>query len=476
MKISLRRQIFLWYSLIIPLIILGLAFVAQQVLVEGMRAAVDDRLQERTEIVADAIMSSPKLSHEAYDALVEWLAEQELPYVPAILRVADPQGNVLATFGDIPDPIVPLMGNQLLLPEVPEGRFETIGIRGHEALRLYTVPVYDPATEKTILLIQTGDSLAQVAAAQNQLWGYSLGVGIAGSALALVVGFFMLRQGFRPLDRILSRVREIGSKNLATRIAAEHRPPELEELANNLNTMLQRLDMAFRAREVFIAGVSHDLRTPLTVLQGQIDIMLMRPSVDQETKQDLQKLTAEVRRLTRMTNNLLLSGQLESSPRLAFEEVNLQELLNEVVRETQVLAQDLDLNVSIPDIVVAFGDHDLLKQMVLNVVDNAVKFTPKGGSVELSLSDEEEWAVVKVSDTGQGIPQEHIAHITEPLYKVETIRRSGRGGAGLGLAIVKQVIDLHGGQLDIQSKVGMGTTVTMRLPLRSSIAGSRTEL
>ena len=466
MKISLRRQIFLWYCLVIPVIILGLAFVAQQVMVEGMRGAVDDRLQERTEVVVDAIMSSPKLSHEAYDPLIEWLAEQELPYIPAILRVANPQGNVLATFGDIPDPIVPLMDRQLLLPEVEEGRFETIKIRGQDALRLYTILLYNPATEKTVVLIQTGDSLARVAAAQKRMWQYALAVGITGSILALVVGFFIFRHGLRPLDKILSRVREIGSKNLATRIPEEPGPPELQELASTLNTMLQRLDTAFRAREVFVAGISHDLRTPLTALQGQIDVMLMQPSVDQETRQSLQRMAAEVRRLTRMTNNLLLSAQLESSPTFAPEEIDLGELLNEVVRETQVLAQDLDLKVSIPDIVVVFGDHGLLKQMVLNVVDNAIKFTPKGGFVELSLSGDEEWAVVKVSDTGQGIPQEYLAHVTEPFYKVDTTRKSRHGGAGLGLAIVKQIIDLHGGQLDIQSKVEMGTTVTMRLPLR----------
>ena len=464
MKISLRQRIFLWYSIIIPAIVLGLAFVAQQVMIEGIRGDLDQRLEERTDIVADAIMASPKLSHEAYDPLVEWLAEQELPYVPAVLRVADPKGNVLATFGDIPDPIVPLMDNQLLLPEMSEGRFETIEIRGHEALRLYTISVYDPATEKTILLIQTGDSLAQVATAQKQLWRYTLAVGIAGSALAIVVGFFILRQGFRPLDRILSRVQEIGSKNLATKIPGESGPPELQELANTLNTMLQRLDTAFKAREIFIASVSHDLRTPLTVLQGQVDVMLMQP-VNQENRQSLQRMSTEVRRLTRMTNNLLLSGQLESNPTFTPEEIDLRELLNEVVRETLMLTHDLDLKVSIPDIVVTLGDHDLLKQMVLNVVDNAVKFTPKGGAVELSLSDEEEWAVVKVSDTGQGIPPEHLAHITEPFYKADTTRRSGSGGAGLGLAIVKQVIDLHGGQLDIKSQVGLGTTVTIKLPL-----------
>lgn len=466
MKISLRLRIFLWYSVIILVIILGLAFIAQQVLVEGLRTNIDERLKERTEIVTNAIMSSPKLSEEAYDPLIEWLTEQELPYVPAILRVADPQGEILATFGEIPDPVVSLMDNQLFLSQDLEGRFETINMRGHEALRLYTVPLFDSVTQKTILLIQTGDTLAQVTASQNQLWRYTLPVGIAGSALAILVGFFLLRQGFRPLERILSRVRQIGSKNLAIKIPEESGPPELQELANTLNSMLQRLDNAFKAREIFIAGVSHDLRTPLTVLQGQIDVMLMQPSLGEENRESLQKMSTEVRRLTRMTNNLLLSGQLESNPTFTLEEIDLGNLLDEVAREMRALAHDLNLKVSTPDIVVAPGDRDLLKQMVLNVVDNAIKFTPRGGTIELSLGDEEEWAVIKVQDTGQGISPEHLSHITEPFYKASNTSKAGYGGTGLGLAIVKQVVDLHNGQLDIQSQVGVGTRVTIKLPFK----------
>jgi len=154
MKISLRLQIFIWYSFIIIVIILGLLFVAQRVMVEGLRTNIDQRLKERTDIVADAIMSSPQLSEEAYDPLIEWLTEQELPYVPAILRIADPQGNILASFGEIPDPIVPLMNSQLLLPQESEGRFKTIEIRGRESLRLYTIPLHEPSTRKTVLLIR----------------------------------------------------------------------------------------------------------------------------------------------------------------------------------------------------------------------------------------------------------------------------------------------------------------------------------
>jgi signal transduction histidine kinase len=118
-----------------------------------------------------------------------------------------------------------------------------------------------------------------------------------------------------------------------------------------------------------------------------------------------------------------------------------------------------------PAVVTVAGDYDLLKEMLLNVVDNAVKFTPGGGSVALSLTEENGYACIKVTDSGEGISAEHLAHITEPFYKAEPKRRSGSSGTGLGLAIVKQVVELHSGQLEIQSQEGVGTTVTIRLPL-----------
>jgi len=267
------------------------------------------------------------------------------------------------------------------------------------------------------------------------------------------------------LDKILNRVQEIGGKDLSAGIPEERRAPELQQLAYALNSMLRRLDSAFRTREVFIAGVSHDLRTPLSVLQGQVDVMLMQPSLDEETKQSLKGMSKEIRRLSRMTNNLLLNAQLESTPVYTPGEVDLAELLDEVAREAQVLAEGLHLKVSIPEIIVIVGDYDLLKQMVLNVVDNAIKFTPKGGSVEFTLSQEEEYAVLRVSDTGRGMSPEQLAHIEKLFREADASREFGRRLAGLGLTIVKQIIDLHGGQVEIHSQEGIGTTVTMRLPL-----------
>jgi len=464
MKISLRGRLFLWYALAIPILVVGLTFTAQQVMVTSLRAAIDDRLQERSEIIIRAIISNPATSREHYELLIEQLIEQQLPFVPAVLRISDPSGNVLATFGDIPDPMLPIMDRQLLLPKLTEGRFETIKIRGHEALRMYTSVVRDPTTPKTIALVQTGDSLAPVITAQNELWRYSLAVAIGGSLVALLIGLFILRRVLRPLDVIINHVRGIGSRDLEAGIPQEPRPPELQQLADNVNNMLRRLDTAFKTREVFIAGVSHDLKTPLTVLQGEIEVMQMQPTTDAETKKSIERMSRELRRLVRMTNNLLLNAQLEANPVLVPSEVNLREVLEDVERDAQILAEGLDFKLLASAVLTVPGDYDLLKQMLLNVVDNAIKFTPRGGSIELSLSQEDGYAVLRVADSGHGISKEHLAHVTEPFYKADPARRSGSTGVGLGLAIVKQVVELHGGQLEIQSQEGVGTTVTIRLP------------
>lgn len=467
MRIGLRRQIFLWYALAIPVIIFGMAYTSQKISVEGLRTAIDQRLQDRSGLVANTIILNPRMKGGGYERLVQRLTEQDLPYVPAVLRIADPARNVLASFGEVPEPLLGVMEYQLTLPEIDEGRFETIPMRGRDAIRLYTLPVREPSTRETIALIQTGDSLAPLAVAQEQLWKYALIVGLGGSALALAVGLLILRRGFRPLDTILGHVREIGGKDLTVRIPEESRPQELQQLADTLNDMLQQLEMVFKTREAFFASVSHDLRTPLTVVQGQVEVLLDAPSVGQDTKRSLEITAKEIRRLTRMTNNLLLSAQLESASAIAAGDVDLRELLGEVAREIRSLAENVILTVSTPDIIVVPGDYDMIKQMVLNIVDNAIKFTPSGGTVALALSGGERYATITVSDTGRGISPENLARIGSPFFRGGAGSKSHRGGTGLGLYAAKRVISIHGGEMDIHSQEDIGTTVTVRLPFKA---------
>jgi two-component system OmpR family sensor kinase len=307
--------------------------------------------------------------------------------------------------------------------------------------------------------------LVAISEAQRGLWQHTLAVGFVGSAVALASGFVILNRGFRPLDRMINLLRQVRGKDLTIRMPEEPRPQELQYLADTLNSMMQRLHTTFTTREIFFAGVSHDLRTPLSLLQGQIDLLLMQPSLDPRARERLNSMSKEVSRLSRITNNLLLSAQLEAAPAFTPGEVDLKELVEEVVRETRPLSQGLRFNVSIPEIIGIFADYDLLKQMLLNVVDNAIKFTPRGGSVTLGLREVGQWAAITISDTGQGIPREKLTRLTEPFHRACTDQNPRKQGAGLGLAIVKQIINLHGGELEIQSEEGIGTTVTIRLPL-----------
>jgi len=466
MRMSLSARIVLWYVLAMSVVIFGLVFTSQHIMVASLRTDLDESLQLRAQMVTTAISSARYGPVTNYAKVIQQLIEHQFPSIPLFIRINNPHGEILVMSGDIPEQIIQTLDRKLSSAGIGEGRFDNIEVRSAEALRVYTVEAHDPSTLETFAVIQIGESLAHVIAAENRLWRYAIIEGVIGCLVTLFTGLVILRRGFRPLDRILNRVREIRDTNLATGLPVEPRPPELQRLADSLNSMWRRLDAALRAREAFVASVSHELRTPLTAIQGQIDVLLMQPSPDPETRESLERTAKEVRRLIRMTNNLLLNVQLDSEPVFAAQEVNLGELVEEVVREVYVLAEGLGLSLKVKEDVIIPGDYDLLKQMVLNVVDNAIKFTPKEGHIKLILEKEEGWVVIEVSDSGQGIPREQLPHVMEPFYRGGTPRRPARG-AGLGLAIVKQVIELHGGHIEIQSQEGIGTSVKMRLPVSS---------
>ncbi len=460
---SLRARIVIWFASLMTVVIFALVFTAQHIMVTSLRADLDERLQLHAEMVATAIQSTPKAT---YGEVVRQLTEHQLASIPLFIRVADLQGNVIASFGDIPQSIIPTLDHQLSLLGAEEGQFDEVRVGNRGALRVYTIQARDPSSLEPFVLIQNGENLASVTAAEDLLWGYALAEAVLPAMVALSVVVFTLRRGFRPLDKILSRVQEVRDTDLSVGLPAEPRPPELQRLADSLNAMWHRLDVALRAKEAFVASVSHELRTPLTAIQGQIDILRRRPGNDFETSESLERTAREVNRLIRMTNNILLNTQLDSKPALTRRQVNLRELVEGVVKEMRVLAEGRNLNLEEGEDVLVSGDYDLLKQAVLNVVDNALKFTPGDGCVQLTLQQEDKWAILEVSDSGPGIPQQHLPHVMKPFYKAGSPRQYSHG-AGLGLAIVKQVIDLHGGHCEINSREGIGTTVKMHLPIHT---------
>jgi signal transduction histidine kinase len=447
-------------------VVFVLVFTANRVMVNSLRTSLNESLRNHASLVSAEIGDSENTGQSYADA-VKTLIEEEIFAPPLLTRVADSNGNVLATFGTVPDSVVPKLDKLWQSLDDGNGQFETIKTsRGH-SIRIYAILVRDPSDQAPIALVEVGDSLDQIDEAETRLLIYTIAEAICGSIVIVLIGTVILRRGLRPLDRILARVAEVEASNLEAGLPEEPRPPELQRLADKLNGMWLRLAQAMKKREGFVASVSHDLRTPLSALQGQIDVLLAQPSPDSNTKESLKRMQKEVRRLIRMSNNLLLNAQLESQPTFTRWEVNLRELLEETVGELAGLAQGLDLALLASEDVLVSGDHDLLKQMVLNVAHNALKYTPKGGQVELALSQEDGWAVVQVSDSGRGISQEHLPHVMEPFYRGNASGRSteAEAGAGLGLAIVKQIVELHDGQVEIHSQEGIGTRVKIRLPI-----------
>jgi two-component system OmpR family sensor kinase len=257
-----------------------------------------------------------------------------------------------------------------------------------------------------------------------------------------------------------------GADDLSQRIP--QRGPENDEmgrLVTAFNDTLGRLEQLFSSQQRFLADVSHELRTPLTVIKGNADLMRRMQKVDKES---LDNIEDEADRLTRLVGDLLLEAQAESGKLpLHFAPVELDTLLLEVFKEMRVLARER-VQLKLPEIdqIVINGDRDRLKQVLINLVSNAIKYTPQGGEVFLSLGKVGDNARLIVRDTGLGIPSEDLPHIFERFYRAEKSRsRSKVGGFGLGLSIAYWIVNHHGGQIEVDSAEGKGTTFCIYLPL-----------
>ena len=287
-------------------------------------------------------------------------------------------------------------------------------------------------------------------------------------ALAALVSWIALGRALYPLDQITELVDQINrADDLSRRIPyqQDREEDELGILVESINQTLERLESLFTSQQRFLADVSHELRTPLTVIKGNVDLMRRMKRIDEES---LNSMDQEVGRLTRLVGGLLLLAQAESGKlTLNLKPVQLDTLIVEVFQEMHVLAGNkILLHLSEIDQLVVNGDRDRLKQVFLNLIANAIQYTPPGGDVFVSLAKVSDQARIIVRDTGPGIPAEDIPHIFERFYRAEKSRtRSKTSGFGLGLSISHWIVEHHKGRIEVESKEGKGTTFAIWLPL-----------
>jgi len=288
-----------------------------------------------------------------------------------------------------------------------------------------------------------------------------------GLLVALIAGWIIARAALRPIGRISRTVRAIGeSRDLSRRINFIGPHDEVGRLADTFDGMMVRLEKAFETQKRFIADASHELRTPLTAIRGNAELMTRAPADERELC--LTAIRQESERMSRLVNDLLLLAEadIEEQP-VHVQLIDLDDVVREAYHSSLVLARDkLTVLLEHADPVSVCADPDRIKQLLLNLLDNAVKFTPKGGTVSLSLRAERSVARIEVSDSGVGIPPEEQEAIFQRFYRVEEAR--SKRGSGLGLAICSWIVLVHNGSIDVRSEPDKGSTFTVRLPVATA--------
>jgi heavy metal sensor kinase len=317
-------------------------------------------------------------------------------------------------------------------------------------------------------LIETGAPMDDVQAHLRQWLKFLLVVLPVMAALALGGGSFLVKRALLPVDKIAASAERISSQNLSERLPVARTGDELERLAIALNHMVQRLDEAFQYSRRFMADASHELRTPLTVLRGELESFIQEPTLAPEWRERLGSALEEVERLAGIVEGLFALSRLDAGEAAAeWVKFDLARLAAATADQMSLLAEDKNIRVTCAatEPVWVEGDQARLKQVVVNLLDNAIKYTLQGGSVALTVSTLDGKAVLEVADNGIGIPAEALPRVFDRFFRVDQARSRELGGAGLGLSIVKSICTAHHGRVEASSLPGQGSRFRVELPL-----------
>jgi len=283
----------------------------------------------------------------------------------------------------------------------------------------------------------------------------------------------MSRHALAPVEAIARTASDIEAQNLSERLPLRGTGDELDQLSATLNAMLARLEDSFRHITQFTADASHELRTPLTVMKGETELALRRPREAADYTIVLESNLEEIDRMTRIVDELLFLSRADMGEvKMERLPVKLESLLEDIHRQASLLGQERDVQVvlGLTAPAVVLGDELRLRELFLNLVDNAVKYSRPGGSVDISLLTESDQAKVIVADQGIGISREDQKRIFDRFYRADDARAHTKKGTGLGLAICAWIVESHHGRIEVQSELHKGSTFTVTLPLASASA------
>ncbi len=466
---SLSFRLAAWYAGVLTAVFVLLGLLTFLFLRHYLEANLLDTQARRARQIAGTLVAQAR--RESEGAL---RGEVEKLYSPEVndrfIRISRADGHVVYASGmprnELFDPVrVPAIAGNFL-----QGAARKVPVAGG-ALLIAAVPA--TGSDGTLYRVEVGTSGASTADTLAQVL-VMLAVGLpVAVAVAVAGGFVLVRQALEPVERMAVKAEEITQHNLSERLPVVRSGDELERLSISLNHMISRLEDALRSSKQFVADASHELRTPLTVMRGELESLVQDARLTSDTREALGSVLEEVGRLADIVESLFALSRLDAgeahSEWLRFD---LAELAATTAEQMSLLATDKNVLVeceSTPGVTVE-GDRARLKQVIVNLLDNAIKYTPSGGRVRLSVRREGGFAVLDVTDNGVGIAPEALPHVFKRFYRVDGSRSREQGGAGLGLAIVKSICIAHGAEVEVVSSPGQGSRFRMRQPLAGQAA------
>jgi signal transduction histidine kinase len=459
----IRWRLTLWFALILCVILIFSGIVLHFLLQRYLSDQVDDNLR-----VHSARIHGTLNPQEIPDPLDFDVIHSKLPPIneftsPGIyIQLIDQNGKVLVksdSLGEQELPVNPSLIEQGFAGEVV---IQTVAAGERARVRIMVSPL---RLKDQVLLLEVAQSMNLIDVTMSQVrWALLASILIA-LTLAAVSGGMVVRSALSPVSQITRIARSIeNSADLNRRVDYRGPTDEIGRLAATFDHMIEHLNHAFQSQKHFIADASHELRSPLTVIRGNLDL-LKRNLGEKDRSESQRVIGAETARMEHIVNDLLTLAEIESGQLNRQELVSLKEILLSELKRSQSIAGNRRIITGRQEDLKVRGDVQRLKQLLINLVDNAIKYTPEGGTITLSLFQDGDWARLEVVDTGIGIAHEHLSHIFNRFYRVDKARSRVSGSTGLGLAIVKEIAEQHGGKATVASEANEGSTFTVWLKL-----------
>jgi heavy metal sensor kinase len=461
---SIGARLTFWYAGILCVTLLVLGGTAYGFLAYSLSHDIDSALEGVAKVSAEQARAQ---GSTFFPGDVDELFRHYLGFSPLnpSLELFDTQGRPDLSRPGVPAGKLPLSPKALKDALRGVSTFETIESPGPYPFRVLTMPVISGG--RVVNLVQVGISLENVFNTQRRFLLVMGAVLPFGLLLATVGGWVLARRALKPVDEMTQTARRISGEYLAGRLQETGTGDELDWLAKTLNDMLGRLDDSFRQTRQFSADAAHELQTPLTILKGEIEVALRSPRSPEEYRGVLHSSLEEIDRISSLVEGLLLLARSDRGVlRLDLKHLNLQELLEEVGEQMRPLAENqaVCLDYGLVEPASIQGDREHFKRLLVNLIDNAIKYTPAGGRVTLSLRCDGKRAQVGISDTGMGLTEDEQEQIFHRFYRAAEARSQRGGGAGLGLSIAQSIAEAHGGRIEVESTPGQGSTFTVSLP------------